>query len=288
MNLEGRCVPAGAQSRAFLSHLLGISETRGRYGVKAVAWMDHAVEASVPLQGGEEVAFRIERRSEDSAGMVVTDHLVLYFRGKGIPEDLFEAVETHAKERLGEHTIESLSEKIAADPELGDPSLPMPPGVDEKERPRSLLDTWGDRDAYADFFAGGELARAQLDSLDPGALFSFIQHSDCECLHVNPHGGGPVVCLVNYPWDNRIRHGVTTSERQDLTTAAVEGMITTDLDENDVIMGNPEKLQRVLDHAEKMYRRSGKTLFFSNTCTPVVTGEDVESQVRRFKSRRST
>ena len=282
MSLEGRCVPAGAVSRAFLSRLLGISELGGKYRVRAAAWVDHAVEASVPL-GKQEVVFRIERRTEGASGLVVCPHLILYYRGEDVPAELAEAVEKHAPGRLENLTIESLAESIASDPELGDPSLPMPPGTDERERPRSLLDTWGVKDAYADFFAAGELARSQLDSLDPGALFTFIQHSDCECLHVNPHTGGSVVWLVNYPWDNRIRHGIALGEQLDLTTAAVEGMLTTDLDENDVIMGNPQKLERILKRAEQAYKATGKTLFFSNTCTPVVTGEDVESVVRRFK-----
>jgi hypothetical protein len=282
MSLQGRCVPAGAVSRAFLSRLLGISELGGKYRIRAAAWVDHAVEASVPL-GKEEVVFRIERRTEGADGLVVCPHLVLYYRGKDIPPELAEAVERYAPQHLESHTIESLAESIASDPELGDTSLPMPPGTDERERPRSLLDTWGIQDAYADYFAAGELARSQLDSLDPGALFTFIQHSDCECLHVNPHTGGSVVWLVNYPWDNRIRHKMVLGEQLDLTSAAVEGMLTTDLDENDVIMGNPEKLERILKRAEQVYRATGKTLFFSNTCTPVVTGEDVESVVKRFK-----
>jgi hypothetical protein len=282
MSLQGRSVPAGAISRSFLSRLLGISELNGKYRIRAVAWVDHAVEASVPL-GQEEVVFRIERRTEGASGLVVCPHLILYYRGKDIPAELAEAVERHAPVHLANHTIESLAESISSDPELGDPSLPMPPGTNERERPQSLLDTWGVQDAYADFFAAGELARAQLDSLDPGALFTFIQHSDCECLHVNPHTGGSVVWLVNYPWDNRIRHGTALGEQLDPTTAAVEGMLTTDLDENDVIMGNPEKLERILKRAEQVYLKTGKTLFFSNTCTPVVTGEDVESVVNRFK-----
>ena len=283
MRLEGKRVPAGERSRSFLSGLLGIQEAGEKYRIKAVAWVDHAVEASVPLEQAE-VVFRIERRAEGASGLVVSQHLILYFRGQDIPADLVEAVERHAQQSLAGHTIESLAEWIASDPELGDPAQPMPPGVDEKEKPRSLLDTWGDQDAYADFFAAGELARAQLDSLDPSALFTFIQHGDCECLHVNPHtSGAPSVWLINYPWDNRIRHGIAIEERSDIDSAAMDSMITSDLDENDVIQGNPEKLELLLERAEQMHRRNGKTLFFSNTCTPVVTGEDVESVVKRFK-----
>ncbi len=274
---------AGAHSRALLEEMLGISETRGRYRLRTVAWMDHAVEAGVPV-GDKEVVVRIERRSADASGLVTTPGLVVYYRGADLPADLLEAIRTHAPKRLHEQTIESLEAAVAADPELGDPTLPAPPSVDDRDRPRSLLDTWGDKDAYADFFAGGEMSREQLDSLDPGALFTFVQHSDCECLHVNPHGIAPIVWLVNHPWDSRVRHGAAATVRRDLVAAAAEGMITSDLDEDDVIMGNTGKLRRLLAHAERVHRRTGKTLFISNTCTPVVNGEDVESEVERFRA----
>lgn len=280
--LGGRCVAAGAHTRALLEELLGISETRGRYQLRAAAWMDHALEASVAVDD-RQVVIRIERRSGDAAGLVTTPGLVVYYRGTELPAELLEAIRTHAPRRLERETIETLEAAVAADPDLGAATLPMPPSVDERARPRSLLDTWGAPDAYADFFAGGEMAREQLDSLDPGALFAFVQHSDCECLHVNPHGIAPIVWLVNHPWDNRVRHGVTAAVRQDLVAAATEGMMTSDLDENDVILGNQGKLRRLLDHAARVHRRSGKTLFISNTCTPVVSGEDVESEVRRFR-----
>jgi len=284
LRLEGRCVPAGEQSRDLLSGLLGIAEARERYRVRAVAWVDHALEVSVPL-GDQEVVFRIERKTEGASGLVTCEHLILYYRGKDIPGDLAEAIQKNAPERLGEHTIESLAEAIAGDPQLGDPSQPMPPARDETDRPQSLLNTWGDRDAFADFIASGEISRSQLDSLDPFDLYTFIQHGDCECLHVNPHTGGHVVWLINYPWDNRVRHGTALGERAGLEAVAEDGMISSDLNENDVIMGNPEKLNRLLARAEQLYRRTGKTLFFSNTCTPVVTGEDVESEIKRLKKK---
>ncbi|RLB59595.1 MAG: hypothetical protein DRI34_01335 [Deltaproteobacteria bacterium] len=283
--IEGKCLAAGGRSRRFFGHLLGLPRSGGKYHVRAAAWMDHAVEVAIPTGDRQEAVFRIERSTEQSVGLIRTGELVLYFRGQDIPVDLAELIETHAPEQLARHTIESLAEQLMADPELGDPAQPMPESTEQENRPVSLLDTWGTDDAWADFFAGGELARAQLDSLDPSSLFTFIQHSDAECLHVNPHTGGSVVWLINHPWDNRIRHGQAIGDRLDLTTAASEGMITSDLDENDVIMGNPGKLQRLLKRAEQIHQLTGKPLFFSNTCTPVVTGEDVESTVKRFARR---
>lgn len=282
--LGGRCVAAGARTRRRLEELLGIAETRGRFQLRSAAWLDHALEAGVAV-GDREVVIRIERRTADAEGLVSTPGLVVYYRGKDLPAELLDAIRTHAPKRLRDMTLEALEAEVAADPELGAATLAMPPGVDEGERPGALLDTWGGADAYADFFAGGELAREQLDSLDPGALFTFVQHSDCECLHVNPHGIAPIVWLVNHPWDNRIRYGPAAGVRQDLVAAAAEGMMTSDLDEDDVILGHQGKLRRLLAQAERVHRRAGKTLFVSNTCTPVVSGEDVESEVERFRAR---
>jgi hypothetical protein len=276
-------VAAGTRTRELLERLLGLSETGGRYRLRTAAWLDHALEAGVVVDD-REVVLRVERRTADAAGLVTTPALVVYYRGKELPAELLEAIVAQAPRRLEGWTIEALEAEVAADPELGASTLAMPPSVDDGERPGALLDTWGHADAYADFFAGGELAREQLDSLDPGVLFTFVQHSDCECLHVNPHGIAPIVWLVNHPWDNRVRYGAPAAVRQDLVAAAAEGMLTSDLDEDDVILGNPGKLRRLLAQAGRVQRRSGKTLFISNTCTPVVNGEDVESEVNRFRA----
>ena len=58
-------------------------------------------------------------------------------------------------------------------------------------------------------------------------------------------------------------------------------MVTTDLNEHDVIMGNPGLVREVLDHVVATTEDKDKITFFSNTCVPMVTGEDVESVVRQ-------
>ncbi|MBM4371175.1 MAG: hypothetical protein FJ098_05950, partial [Deltaproteobacteria bacterium] len=215
---------------------------------------------------------------------VRTPDLVLYFRGRELPRDLVTTVEALAPSRLEGWTLERLAEQVAKDPELGQARLPMPPGVDEGERPRSLLDTWGDGSAWADFFAGGELARSQLDSLDPSTLFSFVQHSDSECIHVNPHCAAPIVWFVSYPWEDRRGEQRAAQAGRQVESLATAELVTTELDENDVILGNPDKLDRALAYAVKAQARHGKTIFFSNTCVPVVTGEDVESRVDKVRA----
>lgn len=248
--------------------------------MRSAAWAERALEAGVAAAGSDEVVVRIEGRTEGAQGMVATEHLVVYFRGKDLPEPLVRAVERAAPARLAGWTLERLADAVAEDPDLGAASEPVPVGVDERERPRSLLDTWGGRAAYADFFAGGELARCQLDSLDPSRLFSFVQHSDSECVHVSPHAPARLVGLVSLPWERRAGASRAVHAGRFLESAATDELITTELDERDVILGNPAKLDQALAHALARQPEHGRTVFVSNTCVPVVTGEDVESRVR--------
>ena len=157
--LAGRIVAAGAASRAAVAKLLGLDGLTAPLGVCAVAWMDHAMEVAVEVGAPAPAVLRIEGKTPESKGLVSTDRLNLYFRGARVPEKLSRRVEHFAAKSLATWTLEQLAELLASDPEIGAPAQPMPPSADEQDRPRSLLDTWGDTDAYADFFAGGELAR---------------------------------------------------------------------------------------------------------------------------------
>ena len=285
--LAGRVLAGGAESRRLLTGLLGIDVAGPPVAVRAVAWLDTAVEAAVVINNkGDEIVARIENRGPDSEGFVLAEHVVLYYRlmGHELPRRLAVVTEKLVPRRLVGWSLERIMKRLQEDPELGKPGLPMPATVDEQDRPRSLLDTWGDPTAYADFFAGGEMSRTQLDSLDPTDLYSFIQHSDAECNHVNPHSLAPIVWLVNYPWEGPRRHRWDLPASESSGFAGIEGIICSNLTENDVILGNPEKLDRVLAQARKLQEKNGKPIFFSNTCVPVVTGEDVESKIERCRA----
>jgi hypothetical protein len=282
-SLGGKVVAAGPAARAAVASLFGFEP----HETTAVAWVDHAVEIAVAAEPHPHV-FRVERIEPGSKGLVRTDSLNVYARGKNLPLSLAERVQ-QAAENLKGWSVDHLAVLIASDTESGAPGLPMPPARDEAKRPRSLLDTWGATDSYADFFAGGEIARSQLDSIDPSKLFHFVQHCDAECLYVNPHSVGSIVTLVNYPWDDRVREpGRPASQNMANITDrdfVEEGMVTTDLVEDDVILGNPGKLASLIDYAVSRPSSGDKLLFVSNTCVPTVIGEDVESVVKRARAR---
>ncbi len=279
----GQIVSAGEVSRRAVSRLLGIDTLGAPYVVSSVAWMDHALELAVETGGEEPLVLRIEARTPESRGLLLTDHLNLFVRGTEAPEAFVRRVAEAGARTLGHWTLERLAQLIGEDPEAGKPGLPVPPSADESDRPRSLLDTWGDVDAYADFFAGGELSRSQLDSVDFSRLFRFIQHSDVECTQVNPATTTPIISLVTFPWSERLHRPLGQvprgQRRDDEQGGPADGMLTTDLDEDDVIMGNPDKLRNVLQYAVDHGGEEPKPLFVSNTCVPAVTGEDVASVV---------
>jgi len=284
--LSGKRLAGGPVSRQAFARLLGVDEIPG-VEVRAVGWIEHHVEVEVTVVDGPDVVFSFERAAEGSRGLFSTAHLNAYYRGGDLPPHVIEVVQAVAPERLATQTIEELAATLASDPHLGGPGLALPPDVNAQERPANQLDTWGAPDAYADFFAGGEIARGQLDSIDPTRLFQFIQHSDSECHQVNPHGIIPILALVDYPWDARIRRQGAPHDPE-VNEAGPGGgdddaMVTTDLDEQDVVLGNPQKLRDVLHYVTDKAEGSDRILFCSNTCVPTVIGEDVESVVREFQ-----
>ena len=281
-SVAGHIVSAGQASRDALTRMLGVDRLGEPYAVSSVAWLDFALEVALEVGREEPLVLRIEARSPESKGLLLTKHLNLFIRGSEAPEQLVRTVAGQGARHLANWNMERLARLIQADPEAGKPGLPMPPAADESERPTSLLDTWGGQDSYADFFAGGEQSRSQLDSVDFSRLFRFIQHSDAECTQVNPNDGAPTVTLSNFPWDDRLRSplGQASGDNGPGDDDAGDSILTTDINEEDVIFGNREKLRAVLKHATEHGGPNPKPLFVSNTCVPAVTGEDVESLVK--------
>ena len=282
--MSGKVIAAGGASLLAVSRLMGLDGPKAPGRLTAVAWIEQSVQVAVDFGHERPTLFTFSRRSENTQGLVLTDHLAVSHGRISPPQSYSEWLRSRAGKLLGETTLDDLAKALSADPELGAPGLAMPFDDVEDQHPRSLLDTWGESDAYADFFAVGEVARGQLDSLSVTDFFLFVQHADAECHNVHPRGIAPLQSLVSFPWDDRLR----TDREPQLSVYSgpdsYEVMFTTELDEDDVIMGNPGKVRRVLDVAAKVAEERGRTLFFSNTCLPIVTGEDVASELKRCQA----
>jgi len=289
-SLKGTRRAGGAASKARFVEMLGLDKVPFEIEVDAVAWIADHVELALILDGDRPVSFSIEWPNPERGYFVSTPHLGVTYQAKHLPEELTRAVRAHGPAGLANLTIETLALLLTEDPELGDPGLKLPSS--EHQHPSNQLDTWGARDSFSDFFAGGELARGQLDSVNMGKFFRNVQHCDNECLVVNPHGPVDAVPMVDLPWENRHRTaGLSAAEAEAYTTNAEDdwsegdSMVATDLNEQDVIMGNPTKLREVLDVVIQRPNPAKKPIFVANTCVPTVIGEDVESVVKEYRQK---
>lgn len=134
-----------------------------------------------------------------------------------------------------------------------------------------------------DFFAADELERRTLWSLDFFNPSTFIMHSDLECPFCGPAFSTPMVDLIRHPWDESTRNlGKPLSHQSRFLGAPdPDTTISTELSEHDLIMGNPRRLNTILDLA--VAAPPSPLTIFCTPCPSVVTGEDVRSVVRRHQ-----
>lgn len=269
----------GAATRAALERLFALKPTA--YAITAAAWTGSALAFEVRLRRDDDPdeaapVILVQSHQSGAQGFVRVGDLVLSHLAVAPDARLVQLLTVAARRNLATKQLADLAQLVADDPEHGHPDLPVP-STDDHEPPASMLLDWGPTDAWADFFANAELQRAQLDSMDPMELFVFAQHSDAECNNVDPFGVAPLQSLVAYPWDDRLRRGGPPKPRFLPRQLGAMGGYSSDLSESDVILGNPDKLQRMIHYAAEEAERTGKTLFVSNTCVPIVTGEDVRS-----------
>ncbi|MBM4396934.1 MAG: hypothetical protein FJ087_14750 [Deltaproteobacteria bacterium] len=280
--IAGQKWTGGRQSLARFARLLGIEVVADTFPVTAVAWVEDHVEVRAGPPDAE-VTFHLGPAVEGAPAFLVEGGLAVSYSGGDIPPLVATLLQRRCRPRLARATMDDVARAIRIDPDVA-PVKPPP----KRTRPAGQLDSWGVDDTWADFFAAGEVARARLDSLDPKRLFLAVQHCDAECSQSFPHGPA-LVSAVDYPWEDRVRRprpapGATpapgTSPEEQ--AAPFRFHMITDLDEQDVVRGNPGKLREFVEYAVTAPNPERKTILFSNTCLPAVTGEDVESVVREY------
>ena len=269
----------GEAARSRIEHLLGLEDAPEAWRVQFVAWYDDHLLVLCGRKGAPSLVLMIAEADPDQPAWVRAGRLAITYKGSGqVPEDLDRRVRERAPARMAAFAAEDLSRILDEDPDTRPlPEIPTTTG----QEVTNLLTSWAGPDAYAEFFAVGEIQRSQLDSIDLSGAFRFVQHCETECLMQAPHGIAPLVSAVEYPWDTRVRSldlGLETPNQE----PSADGMMTSELSEKDVIFGNPRRLREILDLVVEMPNPDQKIIFFSNTCVPMVIGEDVESVVRQY------
>lgn len=287
-DIIGKKLAGGALSLKLFSKVLGLDGKDATFRLKAVAWITDHMEIAVEAENGKEIVFSIGKLQAVQLSLFNTKHLTIRCRGEELSSSLNKIIVGEFSGRWFNLKIEKLVKLLVSDPEFGKPGLPMPKPGDVFKKPKSLLDTWGDGDVYASFWAKGELERAQLDSIDFFEDCIFIQHSDLECVNVKPCDRGLIMQSVNHPWDNRIRNmerpaGASHNGAKKEDAGCDIGSVSTDLTDEDVIMGSLPKVKQRLDYV--LSKNTDKMVFFSNTCVPTMTAEDVESTVKQYQKK---
>lgn len=276
---SGPRLHGGETSVERIARLLGLEDAPDEWRVRLVAWYDDHLLVLVGPKAAPALVLIVAEAASDSPAWVRTQRLAITYKGTGdVPQALDARVRERAPDRLGSLGAADLLRLLQDDPDTRPlPEIPTTTG----QEVTNLLTTWAGPDAYAEFFAVGEVQRSQLDSVDLSGAFRFVQHCETECLMQAPHGVAPLVSAVEYPWDHRTR-GLDLGTQAPRMDPAADGMMTTELTEKDVIFGNPKRLREVLDQVVAAPNPNDKIIFFSNTCVPMVIGEDVESVVRQY------
>lgn len=250
------------------------------YEISAMGWIGNRIVIDIVSKekDGKKITLYITKRIDTQPSLIKTKHIDIYYNSIERDEKFVSHILSLDLSKLNYNELVNI---LKNDPELGNPSLALP-SFESPIRPENHLDSWGGKDLYANFFAEGEISRAQLDSVNIYKNCVFIQHSDIECVSLKPNLDLRIIrFLVKYPWlsDNREKYvGINREELPDNNK-----FFSTDLNEKDVILGH-NKVRDVINYALSNIKR--KNIFFSNTCTPVVIGEDVESVIKQASKKK--
>lgn len=278
-DFRGKRVRGGEITTRGFAHLLGLDDAPPPHRVKLVVWLEDHFEVFIGEERAAMLLILVSPRNPSGPAFIEGEHIQVSYKGESLSEALESLIKADAPGRVAEATLDDLLQMLEEDPESD-----FLEELKQGSPVTNLLTSWAGEDSYAEFFAVGEVVRSQLDSIDLGGSFVFIHHCDNECIQAIPHNLAPMVSAVDYPWEQRSRQ--LGQDFQDTSLGlSQDDMVCTELTEQDVIVGNPDKVPDVLEHVLSDPNPDRKMVFFSNTCVPTVTGEDVESVVRRYESK---
>lgn len=274
-----RCGRAGVERLAWL---LGLDRVARELRPTAAVWdREHGDVVIGPIDAPIAI-LRISRADPHRPSFATSDGLRISHHGESVPDDIGEVVRTEAPGRMAGIMLEDLAHELALDPDAR--FFALEPVLTTGNSGTLPWMAWRPLETCDDFWAEDEIARRGFElALDPSRAFVYIAHGDSECLCVNPRSPAALVQVVDYPWSDRRKPVPGRAGGVPQDTSGYE-VLTTDLDEHDVITGNSAKLHALLEHLLASNPRHRPALF-SNTCVPIVTGQEVESVVRRYGDR---
>lgn len=203
-----------------------------------------------------------------------TAHLAITYRGTDLVTTQASLLEW-ASRALEPLRMDELERVIRQDPGSIRPvAVESAAGAPKSSAGRALsplIYGYGAADTWLGFFADNELERSGGARL--GGKHVQVLHTEIECLFgsiPNDDGGLPFFAL-------------TRSEHSPLDKGTRSRTLFTDLDDMDVIKGGTARLDQLMDTIAQ--GEAPDLVSVGTSCTPLVTGDDVEGAIGRLQAR---
>ena len=261
------------------------------YSVAAVLWVEDHVEVKVVgagLDDGLDVILDATRAERPT--FLSGPEVSLWFRRPEIPPSLARRFRQVAGRNLAHLRLRDLARAVLLDPDnrvapVVDEADPAPDGI---SIPTSAEHAWTHRAMFADFFAASELRRAGGDIVDVHTAHTQVSHGDVECSYCAVWVPRPRTGLLRLPVYETVRNIGRPLEEQGLFNESedLSDIISSDMTEQDVILGAPGRMEQVLEHADRHGKKD--RLVVIGLCLPDVIGEDQDATVEAYAAKTKT
>jgi Nitrogenase component 1 type Oxidoreductase len=261
------------------------------YSVEAVHWVEDHVEIRVVgagLDDGLDVTLDATRAERPT--FLSGPEVSLWFRRPEIPPSLALRFRQVAGRNLARLRLRDLARAVLLDPDnrvasVVDETDPVPEGI---SIPTAAEHAWTHPAFYADFFAAPEIRRAGCDIIDVHTAHTLVSHGDVECSYCAVCVPRPRTALLRLPVYETVRNIGRLPDGQGLFNESedLSDIISSDMTEQDVILGAPGRIEQVLEHAER--HRKKDRLLMIGLCLPDVIGEDQDAAVEAYAAKTET
>lgn len=295
-DLKGRRLVFGRATRLRLARLLGLDRPPIDYRIVSVEWrFDHLEVDLRAAAGGSETIVALEGSRPDLQAFIRGPEVSLWIRERDVPARLEATLLGVAARHLSGLRLSGLERLLLGDPEVleepvresrsAEASEAAIDGISLPTAGRHALEAM---ELYADFFAAPEFRRAGCDIIDVHSAHSLVCHGDVECSYCAVWIPQPRSALLRLPVYETVRNvgRLPNGRGRFRESEDLLDIFSSDMNERDVIMGCPGKLDQVLRHADR--HRQKDSILVIGACLPDVIGEDQQAAVESFAGTTST
>lgn len=290
MPVRGRHLTCGPATRQRISRFLGLDRQPIVYSVASVVWAAQRLEVALARDGeAAPVHLVLEAARPDEPWLVAGPEVGLWSRQETVPPELLSRLQRVTARRLASLPFVDIERLVALDPDVVETRPAGPPAsageplaYDGISIPSEVSHALTAPEFYADFFAASELRRAGGDILDVQSAHGLVSHADVECSYCAVCVPSPRAALLRLPVYENVRNiGRAPADRGAFDESEDPAKLcSSDLTEQDVILGARGKIEQVLRFADRT--RTKSKLLLVGVCLPDVIGEDQEAAAKEY------